>query len=361
MKAAGKSIGQSIYLLTIWMSLFIMVHPALSEENPAWSGEAMGSTYAVKVVQSTLSDERLEELKAAIENRLQEINREMSTYQPDSELSQFNQSTSTAPFKVSASLADIVRFALHLNQRSGGAFDPTLAPLFELWGFGAKDRFEKVPSEEEIAQAKALTGCLHLTVTDKDELRKDIPQLRVNLNAVGNGYGADEVVRIIRSYGISNMFVEVAGEVAVTGLNPHREKWRVGIDVPTPGTLPGENLQAILHLSNQAVATSGDYRNFVADEKGNRYSHIFNPLTGRPITHNLASVTVVATNCLLADGLSTTLFVMGAEAGKKWIEQFPDASALFTVRNPDGTFTQILSKGFQEMTDCEFPSNPSEL
>ncbi|OGV45964.1 MAG: hypothetical protein A2X46_07250 [Lentisphaerae bacterium GWF2_57_35] len=347
-----------VFGVLIAVLVYTTLRAAPGPDTPSWSGKTMGSTYSIKLAQSTLSEKRLDELKQAVETRLHEIDLELSHYRPDSEISQFNFSSSTAPFKVSASLANVVRFALDLNRQSGGDFDPTLGPLIDIWGFGPDRRLEKIPSDEEIAQAKMLTGCEHLRVTDANEIQKDIPPLRLNLNAVGNGYGADEVARVIQSFGISNLFVEVAGEVVVRGHNPNRERWRIGIDVPSPGHLPGEKLEAILHLTDLAVATSGDYRNFITDEKGKRYSHIFDPQAGRPIIHNLASVTVVASNALTADGLSTTLYVMGAEKGKQWIEHYPGAAALFTLRHPDGTFYQVISAGFETMTDCEFMAEP---
>jgi FAD:protein FMN transferase len=319
--------------------------------NPSWGGQTMGSTYSVKLVGSRLSAPKLEDLKAAVDAALVEVNRQMSHYMTNSELSLFNRSTSTAPYEVSPSFATVTRFSLELSGKTDGMFDPTLGPLIDLWGFGPKPRRDTEPSESEIAAAEALCGFRHLSVVSNRFLQKDIPGLHLNLSAIAAGFGADEAARVIRAAGISNLFVDVTGEVVAFGLNAEGRPWRVGVDWPDPDSPPGGNLAAVLHLSSgTAVATSGNYRNFFRDENGRVYSHIFNPKLGRPVSHNLASVSVAATNCMVADGLSTTLFVLGPEEGRRWIETYPGAAALFIVRNEDGSYTPFASRGFEAMT-----------
>ncbi|HOW98377.1 MAG TPA: FAD:protein FMN transferase [Kiritimatiellia bacterium] len=324
-------------------------------KNPSWAGETMGTLYSIKLADSPLGQGALRELQAEVDRCLVEVNREMSHYQPDSELSQFNRHESAEPFPVSPGFASVVRFALELNRRSGGVFDPTLGPLIDLWGFGAPGHVSEPPSPAQVEEARARIGGQHLSVTPAGQLVKGIPSLRLNLGAVAKGYGVDEVARVIRANGISNLFVEIGGEVVTAGHNAEGQAWRIGVDAPRPDALPGQELETILHLSGLAVATSGDYRNYFVDGAGMRFTHILDPRTGRPIQHNLASVSVVAPDCMTADGLATTLFVMGAEEGMKWIGSWPGVEALFILREPDGRFVCRPTPGFVALTGCALP------
>lgn len=330
-----------------------------ARSDAAWGGETMGTTYSIRLADARLARRELDALEVEIVTCLDAVNRQMSHYRPDSELSAFNGSTSTAPFRVSAPLATVARFAVELNRRSHGAFDPALGPLIDLWGFGPQGRTNAAPTQEQIDEAMSRAGVRHLFVTPGGELQKDIPDLRLNLSAVAKGFGADEVARVILSRGVTNALVEIGGEIVALGRNTGGRKWRVGVDAPDPGAAPGGNLEAVLEVSDVAVATSGDYRNFFRDASGHAYAHILNPITGRPVEHHLASVTVVASNCLTADGLSTTLFVLGAEEGLPWVQEaYPDAAALFIVREEGGFLRQIATSNFTAATGYTPPEPP---
>jgi thiamine biosynthesis lipoprotein len=315
-----------------------------------WHGETMASPYVVKIAGASLKPADLDRLKAEVDARLREVNRQMSHYQPDSELSRFNRHEAARPFQVSAEFARVTRFALDLHRRSGGLFDPTLGPLINLWGFGPKGEIHQAPTDEHIRAALQQCGGQRLQVTERDELVKTLPVLQLNLSAVAKGFGVDEVARVLCARGWTNLFVEIGGEVLALGHSPRGDKWRVGIEAPVPDLPPGEFLEGVVALSGLAIATSGDYRKYFEDAQGRRQAHILDPTTGRPVQHKLASVSVVATNCLLADGLATTLFVMGEEQGRKWIEQWPDAAALFIVRQDDGGFKTLASSRFGALT-----------
>ncbi len=349
---------KALWVLAVLVAVFVYTsrRDARGPADPAWTGQTMGTTYSIKVAGSRLTQRQLAQLQADVDARLVEVNQEMSHYVTNSELSLFNQFTGATPFRVSASFAGVTQFALDLSRRSNGAFDPTLGPLIDVWGFGPKARRETPPNDEELAAARQACGYHHLSVVSNAFLQKDIPGIHLNLSAVAKGYGVDEAARVIRSRGLTNLFVEIGGEVVAFGFNTDGQKWRVGVDAPDPDLLPGEVLEAILHLSGTAVATSGDYRNFFQDAEGHRYSHILNPATARPITHNLGAVSVVSSNCMTADGLATTLFVLGPVEGLRWIEDYPGAAALFIVRNEDGSFTQFASRGFEAMTGYAPPA-----
>lgn len=311
-----------------------------------WQGQTMGSPYTVQIVGTNLSPEAIDALKAEVEARLKEVNRQMSHYQPDSELSQFNSAPAKTPFKVSPEFARVVRFSLEMNRRSQGAFDPTLAPVISLWGFGDKSGQPAVPPEAELKAAMTRTGCQHLSATPKDELVKDIPELNLNLSAAAKGFGVDEVINVLRRHGLTNVYAGIAGDVRVLGHNPRGTNWHVGIAAPLAHWNEDDPMAAVAALSNQALSTSGDYQKFFTDPQGRRLSHIIDPKTGWPVQHNVGGVSVVAPDSMTADALGTTLFVLGPEKGLKFIESWTNAAALFILREADGSYRQILSSRF---------------
>ena len=316
----------------------------------AWEGRTMGSPYTVKIVDAKLSEEQVAAIKGEIEKTLLEVNRQMSNYQPDSELSRFNKAPADSPFKVSPAFARVTRFGLELSRLSDGAFDPTLGPLINLWGFGEATDKHVVPAADALKAAMAKTGWHHLTVTESNELVKDLPDLAMDLGAVAKGYGVDEMIRVLRGHGLENLYASIAGEVRVLGHNPRGTKWMLGISVPVDHWRENNPMAAMVSISNQALSTSGDYQKFFVDAQGRRLCHIIDGKTGTPVQHALAAVTVVAPDSMTADGLATTLFVLGEEAGLKLIDARADAAALFIVREKDGSFRQIASAKFADLT-----------
>ncbi len=310
----------------------------------------MGSTYIVKVAGTNLAPAQINALQAEVEQRLKAVNRQMSHYQPDSELSRFNRAPANTPFKVSPEFARVVRFSLELDRRSQGAFDPTLAPVINLWGFGERTDKRVVPPEAELQAALKTVGCRHLSVTDGDELVKDIPNLTINLSAIAKGFGVDEMASVLRRHGLTNFYVSISGETFTLGHNAKRQPWQIGISAPVSNWRIGDPVAATLSLSSRALSTSGDYQKFFFDAQGHRLCHIFDPRTGWPVQHNLGGVSVVADNCMTADALSTTLFVLGAETGLRFIESWTNAAALFIVRESEGKFRSVPSSRFASMT-----------
>ena len=300
-----------------------------------WEGRTMGTFYSVRITGLKPEQRLLAELRAAVDQRLAAINRSMSHYLPDSELSLFNGSTSTAPFRVSTELARVTRYAVQLHQETGGAFDPTLGVLINLWGFGPVAPGRRVPSREQIAASLRQCGARHLRVTAQDEIQKTIPTLQLNLSAIAKGYGADEAVRVLGEHGCTNVFVSVGGEIVTRGLNPEGQPWQVGIERPQYGLLPGAALSVVVPLSGRALSTSGDSHNYFRDEQGRVFGHILDPATGWPVQNGLASVTVIAPCGLTADGLATALYVLGLDRGLRWVEAHPDIAALFITRSDD--------------------------
>ena len=337
----------------LWLSM-IWAFTAIATDLPLteWQGETMGSTYTVKIAGTNVLSPQLDVLKQAVESRLKEVNRQMSHYQPDSELSRFNRAAADQPFPVSADFAKVLRLALDLHDCSGGAFDPSLGPVINLWGFGEATSQRKTPTEAEIKSGLARTGVEHLRVTAKDELVKNLSGLQLNLSAIAKGFGVDAMAGVMRKRGYSNFYVSISGEVFASGLNSRGTNWQVGISAPVNNWREGDPVVTVLSISGRAVSTSGDYQKFFVDAAGHRQCHIFDPRTGLPVQHNLGSVSVVADNCTLADSLATTLFVLGADAGLKLTETMTNVAALFVIREADGKLRSIPSSRFAAMTGC---------
>ncbi len=280
---------------------------ASADEPLRISGKTMGSYYSIVIDSPGNADAK--RLKEEVERRFEDINRQMSTWDSASEISQFNQSVSTDWFAVGQDFAVVVQEAKRLNLLSDGALDPTLSPLIDAWGFGVHKR-TVVPSDEQITAALKNVGMQHLEVrTDPPSIRKTLPGLTLNLSSIAPGYAADEVCRILDSHGLESHVVDVGGENRAGASKANGDAWRLGVESPLGG-----DLHKVVELTEKAIATSGDYRNFfVAD--GIKYSHILDPTTGRPVQHPPASVSVIHPSCMTADGLATAMMVLGAERG----------------------------------------------
>lgn len=271
-------------------------------------GQTMGTTFQVKLPNVEVDQEKLE---ADINNVLVEVNRQMSTYQKDSEITQFNQAQSTNWVGISEDFGYVLGVSKQISQWSDGAFDITVGPLVNLWGFGPDAVPERIPPEDSIRVQMANMGYEQLEVrTNPMAVRKKIPSVYCDLSAVAKGFGVDKVSTFLDDLGVEAYFVEIGGEVRVKGKNPTGVPWRVGIATPTARG----GLQKVVAIEDMAIATSGDYHNYF-EKDGKRYSHTIDPRTGRPITHRLASVSVIHKECAYADGLATAINVMGPEKG----------------------------------------------
>lgn len=312
-----------------------------------WIGVTMGTTYSVRLA-DPVDLKTLTLLKKEVNESLVTINNQMSPWQKDSEISEFNRRPAHSPQKLSPAFALVVQSALSLNRASDGAFDPTLAPLIDLWGFGP-DSPTATPDEDQIRAALAQTGCDKILLTG-EQLAKTADGVTLNLSAIAKGYGVDAAANILRSHGITDYLVEIGGEVSTAGTAARGRPWQVGVEYPALSEEPSGRLHAVLQLSDKACATSGDYHNYRSDESGQIYSHILEPRTGRPARNQVASVTVIADSCMLADGIATALFVMGPEKGLPWVEKMDGIEALFLVRTANNQIKEQLSVGFKRVT-----------
>jgi len=308
------------------------------------AGQTMGTSYHISVVAEGFDEATETRLAQGVDSVLNAINASMSTWQEDSEISQFNRWRSTRPFPVSPEMEKVVWSAQALCKASGGAFDITVMPMVNFYGFGFEPGENRFPTVEEIDAWFELTGCDKLIINEEGLVKSD-PRIAIDLSAIAKGYGADAVAEYLQAAGYADVFVEVGGEVVAHGLNAYRQPWRIGIDRPDPDQAPGAQLQHILALSDRAIATSGDYRNY-REIQGRRVSHMMDPRSGYPIEHTLASVTVVASDCMTADGIATMLMILGVENGQLWLKANPGVDVLFISRTTDGTYHEIMTPGF---------------
>ena len=304
-------------------------------------GHTMGTTYNIKVVSTVEHVESLK-LQEKIDAALKQVNQEMSTYIPSSEISQFNKSSSTEAVEISAGFARVLQESIRLGELSDGKLDITVGPLVNLWGFGPEQRPDTVPSEEILTSTRARIGLKNLHLNGSN-LSKDIPNLYIDLSTIAKGYGVDVVAELLEFNGFTNYLVEIGGEMRLRGFKHTGELWAIAIEKPIldPSGEQRAVHQVIIPKDN-AVATSGDYRNYF-EADGQRFSHIIDPATGKPINHNLVSVTVINPKSMTADGLSTALMVMGAEQGMKFAVE-NDLAALFISKTDNGFKEQFTVK-----------------
>ncbi len=311
-------------------------------------GRTMGITYSVKFTAGD-SAPILLPLSKQVEEELKLINEHMSTYLESSEISRFNQTQSTDWFAVSADTAQVISLAVEVSEATDGAFDVTVGGLVELWGFGGTNRPNAPPTDEQIQPLLRSVGYQRLHVRlDPPALRKDAPELTVDLSAIAKGYAVDRVAALLDGSAIHNFFIEIGGEVLTRGRRLDGRAWQVGIELPDAkrGALYGS-----LELSDAAMATSGDYRNFY-ELDGQHYSHTIDPRTGRPSQLGLASATVIDGSCAKADAIATGMMALGYEEGLRIANV--RGWKVFLMRREENGLAENLTTGASAAFDAGF-------
>lgn len=299
-------------------------------------GPTMGTRYTVKIFDPTKMSVSAKDAQILLDGQLRRINDQMSTYLKSSEISKFNRSESTDWFPVSDDFARVVQFALKVAVETEGALDITVGPLVDAWNFGPEPRTAEPPSDETLQSLREWVGFDKVSVrTDPPALKKSHPNVRIDLSAIAKGFAVDKVVEMLAEQGAENVFVEIGGEVATAG-NKAGQWWKVGIQLPDAKADEVMIAHAMSTGSgkDQAMATSGDYRNYF-EADGIRYSHTIDPTTARPITHSLASVSVITDSCMAADAWATALNVMGADRAEK-VARAAGLDVLLVSRSDDG-------------------------
>ncbi|MEM7182778.1 MAG: FAD:protein FMN transferase [Spirochaetota bacterium] len=309
----------------------------------AMNGSTMGTYYKVLIAKE-ISSPAKQQLKKEIDSLLVDVNQKMSTYIPDSELSRLNQ-TGTGWTKLSAETFSVILYSIGLFQKTAGAYDITVGPLVNLWGFGPKKE-QKIPDQIQIDTVKKYVGSDLLAVQEKSyQLRKKYPEVYIDLSSLAKGYGVDAVSKLLREKGYRDHMVEIGGEIRVSGTKKGAA-WKIGIETPKKESTRGESVKLVIPLQDASIATSGNYRNFF-ELKDTTYSHMIDPRTGRPVQHSLLSVSVLAKNCMQADAWATALMVLGPEKGYELATQ-NNIKAYFIYRDKNGMQTKA-TENFQKV------------
>ncbi len=307
-------------------------------------GRTMGTTYHITVVTGYFKG--ISGLKQKIDARLNEINHVFSTYINDSEISRFNALNKAGEkFRVSDDFIQVMKVGRKIHQLSEGAWDATVNPLVDLWGFGPTPRETKMPAASAIKERLQSVGFDRIQIIAPNFILKNSARITLDLNSIAKGFAVDQVSRLIAVSGFENYLVEIGGEVYAAGLRKDNKKWRIGINKPQTDAAFNE-VYKVVSLSNKAFATSGDYRNFFEIDRV-RYSHVIDPRSGYPVSNGIVGVSIIANNCTLADGLATAIMVMGVEKGIPLVNRLDNVEGLIVVEESDGSLADFYSTGFR--------------
>ncbi|MGB2131517.1 MAG: FAD:protein FMN transferase [Marinobacterium sp.] len=327
-------------LLAVFVFGILGCNQTPKEQVVGFDGLTMGTSFSMKWVAE--SDVDVDQVKTEVGALLSRINQQMSTYIDDSELSVLNKTEPGREMVVSPELMQVLQEAQRISNLTGGAFDVTVGPLVNLWGFGPDGRITHAPEDEQIQSLQARIGYRFVYLEPETLQLTKAGQQYIDLSAIAKGYGVDELARVLEVRGVEHYLVEIGGELRAKGGKPGGEPWRLAIETPSAGE---RSVQDVISVTAGAVATSGDYRNYF-EEDGVRFSHTIDPRTARPITHRLASVTVIRPTCAEADALATALMVMGEEEGYNFaLEQGIDA---FFISKADQGFQTRHTPGFAQ-------------
>ncbi len=332
-----------IIIRTLGLLAILGVLAGCGNKEVRFSGRTMGTVYHIKVVAPYFKQTAY--LKKEIEQRLREINRSMSTYIPDSEISRFNNALQVdLPICISNDFYHVLTVSATLYHITQGAWDGTVRPLIALWGFDSSKKTERIPAQEEIDTVLQNIGFDKIIIKDNQCLIKKNPQIALDLGSIAKGFGSDQIAAMLRKQGFDNFLVEIGGEVYASGVRQDGQKWRIGVNTPLKEAAYNQVYKMVV-LKNKALATSGDYRKFFV-KNGQHYSHVLDPRTGYPVQNGVISVSVMADDCTFADGLATALMVMGYSDGLALVKRLDDVECLIVTQSENGRLNNYYSPGF---------------
>lgn len=331
-----KNIIYSIVLLTAIVAVWLYRNTGNANEDAqdlvGFGGQTMGTTYHIKYL-----DDEQRNFRKGVDSLLQVFNRSLNHYLPDSEISQFNQKD-TFYFQLPY-FYPVLKKSKDVYEKTGGAFDPTIAPLVNAWGFGPDTT--KTPGGEKVDSLLQYVGFDKIKFNEEYVVKTE-PGVQLNFSAIAKGYGVDMVADYLAEQGIDNLMVEIGGEVVARGVNASGDVWRIGINNPDQ---PGR-LTAAIALNDRAIATSGDYMNFYVKD-GKRYAHTIDPVTGYPVEHTALSISVLAEDCMTADAYATAFMVLGLEKSKEVLERDPSLDA-YIIYDENGENRTYMTEGLEE-------------
>ena len=282
------------------------------------------------------------DLTESIKTELMKVDASLSPFNEESVISAINNNKEVRPDQM---LIEVFNLAMGISKDTDGAFDITVAPLVNAWGFGFKNGSQ--PSKQQVDSLMQIVGYQKVRLTDGIVMKHD-PRIMLDCSAIAKGYGTDRVAKLLRSRGVENFMVEIGGEIVTRGVNPDRKPWKIGVTKPTDDSLHvGHELQTILNVTNKAMATSGNYRNFYY-KGGKKYAHTIDPKTGYPVQHSILSATVITKSCAVADAYATSFMVMGLEKAQKVLERHPELMAYFIYSDDDGDMAVWFSPSLKD-------------
>jgi len=344
-----KSFYPGIFLVLIWLFCLFTPAAAGTQREVTLTGRTMGTFYKIKYLTDRLHSKPVWQKKVDI--LLKQVNKRLSMYDPESELSLFNQGAAGRYDHISADFFTIIHTGTTLYKITHGAWDASVKPLVDLWGFGTLKKPSDIPGPADIQQALNLTGYGYIKILPPHSIVKQKP-ITLDFGSIAKGYGVDEVAALFISSGIKNVLVDIGGELFASGRNKSGRPWSVGISRPDK-IFAKQTLYKVLALSNQAIATSGNYRNFYRI-KGKSYAHIIDPKTGYPVQNKIVSASVVSRDCTFADGLATALMVMDVKEGIALVNSLEGTECLIVQEMDPGSkpgrkFIDHLSKNFNAL------------
>ncbi len=324
----------------MWLLIFVLATVGIlcRHNAPApykkTSGLIFGTMYSVTYQSKT-------DLKSEIDSMLKVFDGSLSPFNDTATISRINRNEQVIADEL---FTTVFRRSMEISQATDGAFDITVAPLINAWGFGFKQG--RFPDSLMVDSLLQITGYQKVSMTEEGEVTKQDERMMLNCSAIAKGFAVDVIANLLKSKGVENMMVDIGGEVVVCGKNPHAKKWRIGINKPVDDSLAtNQELQTVVEITDAAMATSGNYRNFYYNN-GKKYAHTIDPHTGYPVQHSLLSATVVANDCMTADAYATAFMVMGVEKAMKMAESNPEIEAMFIYSDEEGKNQTCQTSGF---------------
>ncbi len=322
MEKKGRYIKLAI-LSVIVIGLALYVSKQRSVPFQKNTGFVFGTVY-------NITYESDKDLQKEIEAELQKVDNSLSPFNPTSVISKINRNENV---EIDDMFAEVFSLAEKISAETDGAFDITVAPMVNAWGFGFKTG--NMPDSRQLDSLRAIVG-FHKVALENGRVVKKNRRTMLDCSAIAKGYGCDVVARFLQGKGIKNYMVEIGGEIVTCGVNDQRMPWKIGVTKPTDDSLSvNEELQTVLNVTNKAMATSGNYRNFYY-KNGKKYAHTIDPKTGCPVQHNILSATVLADDCATADAYATSFMVLGLDKAKKVLEKHPELMAYFIYSDKNG-------------------------
>lgn len=338
--------------LALLATVFFIISCSPKPELSKISGHAQGTTYNLTFELPADSTSDIARIETAVNDEFARMDKALSNYRNDSVIEEFNATQTTNVLAAEAELVALVEEARKVHRASHGCYDLTIKPLFDLWGF-KKDEFSP-PSDADLAQTLAIIGLDNLETVDATHLRKQIPNLRIDVSSIGQGYAVGQIVKILEQYRVQNYLVEIGGELKISGKKPNGEPWKVALEKPLPNERKMHKIVSFDTGVPMSLMASGTYRHYF-DSDGKRYSHILDARTGKPVEHNTVSVAILHQDPTIADAWSTALLCLGSREGLK-IANDNNLAALFIDQQGD-ELIESKSTAMDDMKDVSF-KNP---